>query len=201
MQPRHWRSDGTITARRRGRSEVNTYPGAPQWSVQLADIDSALGCARREVWRVVDGWGLGQVADVVELLALELVSVAMGGSGPHVVESPGYRELLRVWSLGLRFQLEAWGLVIATWDEDPRSPRFKQPGTGPAADGRALYYVPMLAEVWDYFRSGNGKVVWAEVRSPSAGERWLPRRGRTLARQPTVPLIRDIALLERVPTD
>jgi len=177
---------------------VTIHPAAPQWSVQLAATDSALGCARREVWRVVEGWGLGQIADVVELLALELVSVAMGGTGQHAVGPPRYQDLLRVGSLGLRFQLGAYGLVIATWDQDPRSPQFQQPGTGPAIDGRALYFVPMLAEAWDFFRSGTGKVVWAEVRIPSVGEGWLPRRRRTSVRRPTAPLVWDVALLGRV---
>jgi len=71
--------------------------------VQLAATDSALGCARREVWRVVEGWGLGQIADVVELLALELVSVAMGTSVQSVVWPSRYRDLLQVRVFGLRF--------------------------------------------------------------------------------------------------
>jgi len=33
--------------------------------------------------------------------------------------------------------------------------------TGRDADNE-LYFVPMLAEAWDYFQSGSGKVVWAE---------------------------------------
>ncbi len=99
--------------------DVTNLPGAPQWSVQFAATDSALGCAQREVWRVVDGWGLNLIADVVELLALELVSVAMGAA----VARARYRELLQAHTFGLRFQLEAYGLVIATWDHDPRPPQ------------------------------------------------------------------------------
>jgi hypothetical protein len=65
----------------RGHGAVGSHPGTPVWSVQLAATDSALGCARREVRRVVDSWGLDRVAAVAELLALELVDAAMGGTG------------------------------------------------------------------------------------------------------------------------
>ena len=146
---------------------------------------------------MVDRWELGQVADVVELLALELVSVAMGTIGRNATGPPRYRDLRGVRLLELRFRREAHGLVVATWDDDLRTPPMRQAGTG-SGDGGELYWVPMLAEAWDFFRSGSGKVVWAEVRIPRAGERWLPRRGRTSVMRPTVPLVRDIALLERV---
>ncbi len=196
-QPRRWRSDGTTATRWRGRSEVNTYVGAPQWSVQLAATDSALGCAQREVWRVMDGWGLHHVADVVELLALELVSVALSAGGQELAR-PRYRELLRVRWLSLRFRLGSEGLVIATWDSDPRPPRFKQPGAG-HGDGSELYWVPMLAEAWDYFQSGSGKVVWAEIRIPMPGERWLPQRAAIVRPAlPPMPANLDPSLLARV---
>ncbi len=173
--------------------DVTNLPGAPQWSVQFAATDSALGCAQREVWRVVDGWGLNLIADVVELLALELVSVAMGAA----VARARYRELLQAHTFGLRFQLEAYGLVIATWDHDPRPPQVQQPGTG-HSDGSELYWVPMLAEAWDFFPSGSGKVVWAEVAIPPAGVGWLPRRKRRPYGERRLTTVTDLSLLERV---
>jgi len=166
------------------------------WSVQLAATDSALGCARREVRRVVDGWGLDRVAAVAELLALELVNAAMGGTGQPVARLC-YSELLDVRSLELRFQLAPQGLVIATWEEDPRPPRISQTGMS-NGDGSALYWVPMLAETWDSFRSGTGKVTWCEIRIPHAGEQWLPRRRRHQRHRQRIPAVTDLTLLGRV---
>jgi hypothetical protein len=102
-----------------------------------------------------------------------------------------------VQSLELHFQLEAQGLVIATRDEGPRPPRFKQPGTG-HSDASELYYVPMLAEAWDFFPSGSGKVVWAEVRIPPAGTSWLPHRTPCPTSDRRLTTVTDLALLERI---
>ncbi len=177
---------------------MSSHPGPLMWSVQLAATASALGCAQREVWRVVKSWGLGQVADVVELLALELVSVAIGASGRHAAGPPRYRDLRQMRLLELRFQLEARGLVVATWDDDLRTPPMRQAGTG-SGDGGELYWVPMLAAAWDFFRSGDGKVVWAEIRVPGAGQRWLPQRVPMVRPAPlALPANLDPSLLARV---
>ncbi len=175
---------------------MTAHPGAPESSLHLAATDSALGCAQREVWRVVDAWGLGHVADVVELLALELVDVALDASGQAVARLR-YRDLLYVRQLSLRFRLGAEGLVIATWDGDPRPPRFKEPGTG-HGDGGELYWVPMLAEAWDFFRSGSGKVVWCECVLPPPSGRRLPRRSRTRPSNGEPRYWSDLATLKRV---
>jgi hypothetical protein len=123
---------------------------------------------------VVATWGLQHIADVVELVALELVSVALGGIERAGIR-PGCRAVGQVRLVSLRFQLDANRLVVATRDGNPHPPRFRQPGTGHSEPGE-LYFVPMLAEAWDFFRSGAGKVVWCELRIPAPGERWLPRR-------------------------
>ena len=162
--------------------------------MELAAIDSAFGCARREVSRVVAAWGLGQIADVAELLALELVSSAIGAQ-PST--RAGYRELSQAQILWLHFQLEPHGLVVATWDRDPRPPQIRQPGTGPLFGGCALYYVPMLAEAWDFYPSAGGKVIWAEAALRRPGQHWLPRREQLRCRtRPAAAL--DLAVLERV---
>ena len=145
---------------------------------------------------MVDGWGLDQVAAVAELLALELVNAAMGGTGQPVARLR-YSELLDVRALELRIQLATQGLVIATWEEDPRPPRISQTGMS-NGDGSALYWVPMLAETWDSFRSGTGKVTWCEIRIPHAGEQWLPRRRRHQRHRQRIPAVTDLALLGRV---
>lgn len=161
--------------------------------MRLAATDSALGCAHREVRQVVDHWALSQVADVVELLALELVSMALGGS----VATPHYRDLLKVRLLELRFRFDAQGLVIAIWDDDPRPPQLKR-SDADQGDGGWLHFVPMLADAWDFFPSGGGKVTWCEVRIPVAGEWWLPRRVRIRSNGPQMVITTDLALLERV---
>src|SRR6266540_1700519 len=174
---------------------MTAHARAPESLLHLAATDSTFGCAQREVWHVVEAWGLQHIADVVELLTLELVNVALAGS--ERIGRPRYRDLLRVRLVGLRFHLIAEGLVIATWDSDPRPPRFQQPGTG-HSDGSELYWVPMLAEAWDFFPSGSGKVVWAEVAIPPAGVGWLPRRKRRPYGERRLTTVTDLSLLERV---
>jgi len=177
-----------------GQADAREMPVLPEAVLRLAATDSALGCARREVQQVVDAWGLEHIGDVVELLASELVRVAMGGPA---VAKPCYRDLLHVRSVQLRFQTVAEGLVIATWDEDPRAPRFRQAGTSHHDEGE-LYFVPMLAEAWDFFRSAGGKVVWAEVAIPPPGRRWLPRRAQLRNGDARLAAEPDFALLERI---
>ncbi len=173
---------------------MTAHARAPESLLHLAATDSTFGCAQREVWHVVEAWGLQHIADVVELLTLELVNVALAGS--ERIGRARYRDLLRVRLVGLRFRLAAEGLVIATWDSDPRPPRFSQSGTS-HRDGSELYWVPMLAEAWDFFPSGGGKVVWAEVRIPPAARARLPRR-RQLTAGTRLATVMDLSLLERV---
>ncbi len=74
----------------------------------------------------------------------------------------------------------------------------RQAGTG-SGDGGELYWVPMLAAAWDFFRSGDGKVVWAEIRVPGAGQRWLPQRVPMVRPAPlALPANLDPSLLARV---
>ena len=136
------------------------------------------------------------MADVVELLAPELVSVALGR------RVTGRR--LRIWDVlivrlvGLRFQLAPEGVVISTWNGDPRPPPFKRPGTGPPDEG-ALYFVPMLAQAWDYFETDGGKMIRCEVAIPTASESRLPQRLRIVApSRPPTWTTADPTLLMRV---
>ena len=167
----------------------------PESLLRLAATDSALGCAQREAWRVVHAWGLQPIAEVVELLTRELVSVALGRNGR--MSRARYRDLLGVRLVGLRFQFVPEGLVIATWDSDPRPPRFGRPGSGHRDEGE-LYFVPMLAKAWDFFPSAGGKVVWAEVAIPPPGDRQLPGRTQHPTHQPRLTTITDLDLLKRV---
>ena len=177
-----------------GHGPVTARAGTPESLLRLAATDSALGCAQREAWRVVGVWGLRHIADIVELLTLELVSVALGRNGR--ISRARYRDLLGVRLVGLRFQLAVEGLVIATWDSDPRPPRFSRPGSGNRDEGE-LYFVPMLAKAWDFFPSAGGKVVWAEVAIPPPGGQQLPRGTQHPTYKPRLT-ITDLDLLERV---
>jgi len=112
-----------------------------------------------------------------------LVNAALGRS---TVGRPRYRDLLRVRLVGLRLQLVSGGVVIATWDSDPRPPRFGRPASGHYDEGE-LHFVPMLAEAWDFFPSDGGKVVWCEVRIPPVGDQRLPHRTQTTATTSRIP--------------
>jgi hypothetical protein len=161
--------------------------------MRLAALNSALGCAQREVRQVVDHWALSQVADVVELLTLELVSTVLD-TLPAV---SCYHDISKVRSIELRLRRAGCGLVIAMWDGDPRPPALERYGAE-RATGSGLRFVPMLAEVWDFFPSNGGKVTWCEIRLPAPDVRTLPRRTRAASNGVPIATITDLALLGRV---
>ncbi len=164
----------------------------PESLLLLATTDAAVGCARREVRRVVGAWELQDIADVVELVALELVCLALGR---RPVGRLRYRDAARLWLVGLRFQRAPRGVVIATWDDDPRRPPVRQPGY---ADEGGLYWVPRLAAEWSWFYSAGGKVVWCEVSVLAVGAGKLPRRSPTYPLAEAATCTVDLATLERV---
>jgi hypothetical protein len=177
---------------------MNPWQADSVWQVSLAAVPSALGCAQREIWQLVIAWRLQPVADVVELLTLELVSTAIGPDKLFDT-SPAVGRLQNVHPLWLRFQRTADRLVIALVDSDPRPPPLRSAGTGNSSAG-TLYWVPMLADAWDYFDVSHGKVVWCEISIPAAYDRRLPQR-RVVVRQTTprrLPHHIDAALLDRI---
>jgi len=154
---------------------------------------------------VVAEWGLGSIADTVELIVSELVT-----NGVKASQALGY--LPSVW-LGLAGNERE--VFIAVWDgnEEPvqASADSDELQDLEAEGGRGLLLVEGLSTDWGvYWPEGSyGKVVWSVIAEIEAdGSRFegehqscipLPRRAPTLrAVSRPVQVMDDLAVLERV---
>jgi serine phosphatase RsbU (regulator of sigma subunit)/anti-sigma regulatory factor (Ser/Thr protein kinase) len=109
------------------------------------------GRARRLVQHTLHHWGLGELADDVELLVSEVVTNAV-----HCAERPITLRLLRTDVLRCE-----------VGDDAPQLPRLQHPQPQEES-GRGLFLVNRLAQQWGATRLSAGKVVWFELALPTA---------------------------------
>jgi len=157
----------------------------------LAALPGAVPCMRLHARQVAWEWGLGELAEIVELLVSELATNAV-----KAAQETGRRS----WPSGLKkdvpcvdFRLSAGQecLLVEVWDASHRPPA---PVTAPDIEdegGRGLLLVETLSERWGYYfpaqppesavklprerwqpaaapvyppgPNGTGKVVWCEI--------------------------------------
>jgi anti-sigma regulatory factor (Ser/Thr protein kinase) len=103
-------------------------------------------------------WGLGELAEVSELLVSELVTNAYQTTVEHHVLAP----------IRLRLSSNHDQALIEVWDGDPTPPQPRSDHELPSADaesGRGLLLVATLSERWGCYRlrRWGGKVMWAEI--------------------------------------
>lgn len=151
--------------------ESMTYqPTTPQpapWPLQsvltLGVLPTATPCARLHARSIACEWGLGRLADNIELVVSELVTNALRAStypnGHPRSQGPGGLPYVR-----LRLSSDRLRVLVEVWDDDPRPPI---PAQAQADDesGRGLMLVDALCEQWnwDVGQGWGGKVVWALV--------------------------------------
>lgn len=138
-----------------------------QWplsnSLLLGALPTAPSCARLHARNVVLEWGLGLLADKVELLVSELATNAL-----RVLTYPDGRPRYEAGAglpvLGLRLSSDRLRILIEVWDGSPHLPAPKTPDPGEET-GRGLMLVEALSEQWgwDDPSEGVGKIVWALV--------------------------------------
>ncbi|TDC21407.1 ATP-binding protein [Streptomyces sp. 8K308] len=121
---------------------------------------ASVTAARRRVRRLVQGWGLGELAPDVELVVSELVANAVLHGCPA-------GRLFRV-----RVVVTVAALPIEVVDSCPE--RLPQERTAGADDqfGRGLLIVARLTDRWGVAEEpfGKGKAVWCEFdRRPQVG--------------------------------
>ncbi|MHC3468082.1 ATP-binding protein [Streptomyces sp. 7R007] len=134
--------------------------GAGHLSVAYDPRPSAVGEARAEVRRQLEGWGLADredVADVAELLVSELATNAL------VHAATPFRLTLSAAHGVLRCEVH---------DTGRRVPRLLDAGT--AESGRGLFLVDALALRWGCHREGDGKTVWFELGTCGGGDCYRP---------------------------
>ncbi|MGV9554273.1 ATP-binding protein [Streptomyces sp. NPDC003401] len=123
--------------------------GAGHWSAVYDPRPSAVGEARAQVRRQLEGWGLGEPDDLTDtavLLVSELATNALLHSASH------YRLTLSAAHGVLRCEVT---------DTGRRTPQVLRAGS--AESGRGMFLVEALARRWGCHQDGPVKTVWFEL--------------------------------------
>jgi len=129
----------------------------------VAALRTATPCARLHARTIAHEWGLGDLADTVELVVSELVTNAVQASVDRDGR-PQYSGENGLACVHLRLSTDGQAALIEVWDENATPPEPTEPGLADES-GRGLMLVDALAGRWgwDLPPSGRGKVVWALV--------------------------------------
>jgi len=157
-----------------GEDRVSVMAGhaaAPRarWAVQsvlaIAALPTATPCSRLHARNIAHEWGLGDLADTIELVVSELVTSAIRASVDHDGR-PRYSSDTGLACIYLRLSTDGVAALVEVWDEDFQLPTPTQASPNDES-GRGLMLVDALAERWgwDMPPSGRGKIVWALVGS------------------------------------
>jgi anti-sigma regulatory factor (Ser/Thr protein kinase) len=128
--------------------------------LELGALSTAVPCARLHAKNILYEWGMGSLADTVELLVSEIATNAVRASaGPpsQVWSRHEGLPVIRLWITSDRDRI-----LIQVWDSDHHKPI--PANAGPDAEsGRGLLLVETLSTTWGYYAPGGqgGKIVWA----------------------------------------
>ncbi len=137
------------------------------WTVQsvlaIAALPTATPCARLHARTIACEWGLGELADVIELVVSELVTNAVQASLDQDGR-PRYTADSGLACIHLRLSTDQQAALVEVWDENLGLPEPTHPSPDEES-GRGLMLVDALAARWgwDLPGSGRGKTVWALV--------------------------------------
>ncbi len=152
-----WSSRGVVNCGRGKLRPDATAPDRPGRAHLLVPaVPGAIRASRRLVRDICVLVGLGDVADVAELLAGEVTSNAV----LHT-QTPWLRLVAEVKEGTLR---------VCVSDNDTHLPRVQAPSDG-RTRGRGLMLVDSLSTDWGAVQRKTGKVVWFTLSAPSAGGR------------------------------
>jgi hypothetical protein len=169
------RDYGNSPRRYGGSAALDPHSASPQgngkaddWPLQshleLGALPTAPGCARLHARQVLWEWGLGSLAETVELLVSEIVTNAVQAARELVAGRFGGQWLAEIPTVRVWLSSDRAAVLIQVWDADHRMPQRQD--TGPEAEsGRGLLLVEALSTEWgSYVPNGwRGKVVWASV--------------------------------------
>jgi anti-sigma regulatory factor (Ser/Thr protein kinase) len=131
----------------------------------IAALPTATPCTRLHARSIAYEWGLGDLADTIELVVSELVTNAVQASVDHDGR-PRYSADTGLACVHLRLSTDGLAMLVEVWDENAMLPEPGQPGLNDES-GRGLVLVDALAERWGWelAPSGRGKVMWAVLRT------------------------------------
>ncbi len=150
-------SEGELTTRADVDAAVEEElrrPVPPRLSANLLPGPEMPAASRELVNRACEEWGITRVRRLAELVMSELASNAVLHARTPVV---------------VTVRLMGSCLQMSVRDGDPRLVYHPAPGAHGAHDGdhgRGLLILDAMADSWGSAPTGNGKVVWAQVRIP-----------------------------------
>lgn len=137
---------------------------APELDYRPAELPSVTGCplspspdaagrARSFARSALNAWGLGELADDVELVVTELLANAIRHAWPNRHGDDG--------DLALWLLRENNGCMCVVTDPSDSAPSLRQPGLS-GENGRGLHVIHALSDHWGWSPlSEHGKAVWA----------------------------------------
>src|SRR5713226_3689142 len=153
----------SYTHQRLGEDRVSVMceqAAAPRarWAVQsvlvIAALPTATPCARLHARNIACEWGLGDLAETIELVVSELVTNAVQASVDHNGR-PCYTPDTGLACIHLRLSTDGLVALVEVWDEN-----FQQPTPTQASpddeSGRGLMLVDALAERWGWDMPPSG---------------------------------------------
>ena len=146
-------------------------PDSASWPLrsrlELGAFPSAVPCARLHARQILWEWGLGGIAETVELVVSELTTNAVRASAVAAGGPAGGKAgwLTPRW-VALLLVSDRHQVLVQIWDADPAPPQPADVDEN-AENGRGLLLVEALSEDWGWYwpaGSTQGKWVWAAVR-------------------------------------
>lgn len=137
----------------RALAEADAQPRSPGVRVRLRPVPEACRQVRVIVTQACAGWQRADISSTVALIATELVA--------NVVRHAHT-------TMELTLALRGGRLTVAVRDGSRRMPRRLDP-TVADAGGRGLHLVHDLTDAWGVLPVSDGKVVWSQLTTASAG--------------------------------
>jgi hypothetical protein len=151
---------------REGRAAPSSSGWPLRSRLELAALPSAVPSVRLHARLIVGEWGLGSIAETVELVVSELATNAVKVSAGMGSSAPGgdcYGMAPRC--IALFLACDRRRVLVQIWDGDPGPPQPADVDEN-AESGRGLLLVEALSADWGWYwpeAGKRGKWVWATV--------------------------------------
>jgi len=147
-----------------GRSAPMTSAWPLSTYLELAAMPSAVPCARLHARQVAWEWGLGALAETVELVVSEIVTNAIRASVVVAGDRCRRAEPAGVPVVRLLLATNRRRALVQVWDGCPSKPQRQHPGPD-VESGRGLLLIEALSADWGTYAPAGcpGKIVWCVI--------------------------------------